>query len=69
MALMILAGLNLVFFYANMAELVLSTPAESAVQGVDRITAGLSLAACCGVIVAGRLITCYRPPYHWCLKC
>lgn len=67
--LMLLAGLNLLLFYTTMAKLVHKTPADSTVPGPARIMAGISLASWCAVIVAGRLITYYRPPYHWCWWC
>ena len=34
-----------------------------------KIIAAVSLAAWVGVIVFGRLITMFRPPYHWCFTC
>jgi hypothetical protein len=34
-----------------------------------RIIAVTSLACWIGVIICGRLLTFYRPPWHWCPWC
>jgi hypothetical protein len=34
-----------------------------------KVAAAISLCCWIGVIVCGRLITYYRPPYHWCFWC
>ncbi len=67
--LMLVAGGNLLLFYAFMARVVRRTDAVSAVPATAKIMAAVSLTAWCGIIVAGRLITYYRPPYHWCVLC
>lgn len=64
MGCILLAGLNVAVFYSTMAK------------GLDRgvgpgvkVVAAISLLAWTGVIVFGRLITYFRPPYHWCFWC
>jgi hypothetical protein len=66
---MVIAGLNMAFFYAFCAGDVRSTAAANQVPNLAKAVAGISLLAWCLVIVCGRLITYYRPPYHWCLIC
>jgi len=67
--LMIVAGLNLLLFYLTMAHIVRDCDDDQAVPGAAKLMAAISLIAWCGVIIAGRLITYYRPPYHWCVWC
>lgn len=69
LALMGVAGCNLLLFYKTMANRVKHTDADQPVPGAARVMALVSLLAWCGVIVAGRLITYYRPPYVWCWWC
>ena len=69
LACMAIAGLNVVVFYSAFARRI-----EGAGEGADadlpvKIIAAVSLAAWVGVIVFGRLITMFRPPYHWCFTC
>ena len=66
---MLIAGINMIFFYATTAEQVTSTNTAPGVVARARVMAGISLACWCAVIICGRLITYYRPPYHWCLWC
>ena len=64
--LIFLAGLNVTAFYR------FCYPGQENPDQYPRraiILAGLSLVIWCSVIVAGRLITWFRPPYHWCLLC
>ena len=67
--LMLLAGINMLLFYTTTAAAARDTPAHHAAPARARIIAAVSLACWCGVIICGRLITYYRPPYHWCLWC
>jgi uncharacterized membrane protein len=69
LALMLVAGLNVVFFYAFVFTRVQRTGPREAVPGTAKLAAAVSLACWVGVIVCGRLITYYRPPYHWCFWC
>ena len=66
---MLIAGLNMLCFYALYAREVRSTPPSDQLVSRAKIVAGVSLLAWCLVIVCGRLITYYRPPYHWCVFC
>ena len=63
-ACMAIAGLNVVVFYSAFARGVPAGPDDRAPLSV-RLIAGVSLLAWTGVIVFGRLITYFRPPYHW----
>lgn len=69
LGLMLLAGINLVLFYATAASTVRNTGADQSVLLRARIMALVSLLAWTGVIIGGRLITYFRPPYHWCWWC
>ncbi len=66
---MLVAALNMLVFYRLCAKSVLATKSGGQVATLSKWIAGISLLAWCLVIVAGRLITYYRPPYHWCLFC
>lgn len=67
--LMIIAGGNLLLFYSTMARTVRMTDAGADVPTAAKFMAAVSLLAWCGVIIGGRLITYFRPPYHWCIAC
>lgn len=67
--LMGIAGSNMLIYYRTMNELVHKTSDEDTVIASAKIAAAISLACWCGVIVCGRLITYFRPPYHWCFWC
>jgi hypothetical protein len=60
------AGLNVLVFYSAFAK-GLREDAEP--TWPVKLIAGISLAAWIGVIVFGRLITYFRPPYQWCFTC
>lgn len=67
---MLLAGINMLFFYATTAAAATrATPAQESAPARARVIATVSLASWCAVIICGRLITYYRPPYHWCAWC
>ncbi len=66
---MLIAGINMMFFYATTAKQVKSGDAIVGVFFRAKAIAAISLACWCAVIICGRLITYYRPPYHWCLWC
>lgn len=66
---MAIAGINMLLFYRVSMREVRSANAEIALRPVTRTFAAVSLACWCLVIVCGRLITYYRPPYHWCFWC
>lgn len=67
--LMLIAGINMLLFYATTASDVHSVTNTRGVMPRAKIMAGISLFCWCAIIVCGRLITYYRPPYHWCLWC
>jgi hypothetical protein len=69
MGLMLLAGANMVVFYLTTATAVRATAPDNLPPVRARIIAAVSLACWLGVITGGRLITFFRPPYHWCLWC
>jgi len=69
LALMVLAGLNVLFFYRFVFARVSASAAEAEAPRSAKAAAAISLACWIGVVVCGRLITYYRPPYHWCWWC
>ena len=61
--LFVVAGLNVLFFYARVfRRLELEGPHAPPPLGA-RIAGGISLTAWIGVMAAGRLLTFFRPPY------
>jgi hypothetical protein len=69
MTLMGMAGVNMALFYATTAQAVGMTGPDDLPPTRARVIGFISLACWIGVIVCGRLITFFRPPYHWCLWC
>ena len=69
LALMAIAGINVLFFYRFQFDQVKRAGAEASAQRGAKIAAAVSLSCWIGVIVCGRLITYYRPPYYWCFWC
>ena len=67
--LMLVAGANMMWFYGTTSSKVRDTKDFDMVSARARAIALLSLACWCGVIICGRLITYFRPPYHWCFWC
>lgn len=68
-ALMAVAGFNVLVFYRFVwARVAAADAGEDAPRGA-KIAGAVSLTCWVGVIVCGRLITYYRPPYHWCFWC
>ena len=69
LSLMAVAGFNVLVFYRFVwARVAAADAGEDAPRGA-KIAAAVSLTCWVGVIVCGRLITYYRPPYHWCFWC
>lgn len=69
LAAMAVAGLNVAVFYGVLAR-GLRNAAPGAVAPLPvKVVAAVSLLAWTLVIVFGRLITYFRPPYHWCFGC
>lgn len=69
LALMLVAAVNLMLFYGTTVRAVHGTDANAKAPRRARLMGAVSLAAWAGVIICGRLITYYRPPYHWCWWC
>ena len=69
LALMGIAGINVLFFYRFVFDPVKRTDAGARAPRAAQVAAAISLSCWIGVIVCGRLITYYRPPYHWCFWC
>ena len=66
---MSIAGVNVLLFYTTMFRKVrLLGPGENAPLPA-RIIGGVSLTCWIGVIAFGRLLTFFRPPFHWCPWC
>ncbi len=66
---MLIAGINMLFFYATTATEVKRSEDSASLATRAKTMAAISLLCWCGVIICGRLITYYRPPYYWCLWC
>ncbi len=69
LALMGIAGINVLLFYRFAFRPVKAAGADAVAPRTARIMAAVSLTCWTGVIVCGRLITYFRPPYHWCFWC
>lgn len=65
----LIAGINMMLFYATTARAVRALGPEDDAPLAAKIIAGVSLASWVGVITFGRLLTFFRPPYHWCFWC
>ena len=63
------AGINVLVFYLTMSRKVAVTGANENAPMAARVIAVTSLACWIGVIVCGRMLTFYRPPWHWCPWC
>ena len=66
---MFIAGLNMIVFYLTTSREVKTTPAHSYATHRAKVIGGVSLLCWTIVIIGGRLITYFRPPYHWCWFC
>ena len=69
LALMGIAGINVLFFYRFLYVALRTADAGADARPATKVVAAISLSCWIGVIVCGRLITYYRPPYHWCFWC
>ena len=69
LTLMGIAGLNILFFYRFAFLPVKATNPDANAPHAARLVAAISLSCWIGVIICGRLITYFRPPYHWCFWC
>jgi len=69
MLVMLGAGINMAIFYSTTSRAIKNpTPTADAISRA-RIIGAVSLSCWLIIIICGRLITYYRPPYHWCLWC
>jgi hypothetical protein len=66
---MLIAGINVAVFYTTSAQTVRALQPDVTAPLHVKVIAFVSLASWIGVIVFGRLITAFRPPYHWCFWC
>ena len=66
---MAIAGLNMVMFYATTARAVKSLSPYGQASIAAKCFAAVSLLSWTSVIVFGRIITMFRPPYHSCPWC
>jgi len=66
---MLVAAINMVLFYKTTAQAVKKAAPQQALGNPAKVFAIISLGCWLGVIICGRLITYYRPPYHWCIWC
>lgn len=64
-----LAGLNMILFYRTQYLRLPTWPPGAPAPRVAMLMGGVSLLCWSLVIVWGRLITYFRPPYHWCWWC
>lgn len=69
LALMALAGINMLLFYAVAARGVWATADDAVPPRRARVFAVVSLLCWLGVITCGRVITAFRPPWNWCFWC
>lgn len=70
MALLALAGINMVAFYLFAASRLRGLGPQDKVPWQARVFALVSLLSWTGVIAAGRVITAFRPPaWFWCAWC
>lgn len=67
--LMLIAGSNMMLFYKTTAAAVANSTPDQILSLQARSMGAISLLCWCGVIICGRLITYFRPPYHWCFWC
>src|SRR5690606_3519071 len=70
MALLALAGLNMVLFYLTASRRLAELGPDDTPPRAARVFAAVSLLCWIGVISAGRVITAFRPPsWFWCARC
>jgi hypothetical protein len=69
MMFMATAGINVLVFYSTMYRRVAPTGSGYDAPLVAKIIGGTSLVCWVGVMSCGRLITFFRPPFHWCFWC
>jgi hypothetical protein len=68
-ACMLIAGINVAVFYTTLSRSISRLDSQTEPPFSVKVVAAVSLASWIGVIIFGRLITYFRPPYHWCFWC
>jgi hypothetical protein len=66
---MAIAGVNVAVFYSTTARAVKAQPINLDLPLHAKLIAAVSLTSWLGVIIFGRVITAFRPPFHWCFWC
>jgi hypothetical protein len=66
---MFFAGINVLLFYTTMFRKVKDLGPGEEAPIPARIIGGASLCLWLGVVTCGRLLTFYKPPFHWCPWC
>ena len=66
---MALAGINVLIFYFLIFGTVTALDLDDGPPWAAKIIGPASLLCWIGVITSGRLLTFYRPPWHWCPWC
>ncbi len=66
---MIVAGINVIAYFAIASRRVRAAGPDDDALLAAKIIAALSLACWIAVIIFGRVITLFRPPWHWCFWC
>jgi len=69
MLFMACAGINMLVFYTTTVKSVRNTQIGQSVIARAKTIALISIVSWMGVITCGRLLTFFRPPYHWCFWC
>jgi hypothetical protein len=69
MGFLVAAGLNMALFHLTVARKVFALPPDGAPPAAARLFAMVSLGCWIAVITCGRVITAFRPPFHWCVWC
>lgn len=69
LALVGLAGVNMLVFYATTSGAVARTEPHALPPTRARLFAVVSLVCWVGATVCGRVVTAFRPPFHWCFWC
>jgi hypothetical protein len=68
-AFMTVAGVNVALFYLTMYRQVAAIGPDDEAPLPARIAGTVSFICWIGVIVSGRMLTFFRPPWHWCPWC
>jgi uncharacterized membrane protein len=70
LAFIALAGVNMLLFYVTTYRVVASTTSANEMPPIRaRVFGAVSLACWLGAMACGRVVTAFRPPWHWCFWC